>query len=178
MTVSATSLAAYDRTDRTAGQKRVLAVLGANREPLTRHEIAAKGRLPLQSVCGRINELVQLGDVTELRDTRDGRHLLTVSQGALGMVRTVGKGTWDSPAPAQANGFTHTGTSLPDGECLEPAPLLTRVIWETEGRRVLVDSPRDPWELCDAARAYMFPDVNPRDYDERFVAAKRIRDAK
>lgn len=73
-----TSIAALAHVDRTAGQRRVLAVF-EKWTNITRHEIAEKSGLPLQSVCGRVNELLKSGALFELEQTRDGRHLLKLN---------------------------------------------------------------------------------------------------
>ena len=60
MPIRDTSLAAYASLDLTAGQRRVLGWLveHAPARWMTRQQIADESRIPIQSVCGRVNELL------------------------------------------------------------------------------------------------------------------------
>jgi len=77
MTVADTSRAAYRKQDLTAGQRRVL---GAFRDgaSLTRHEIAHRQDMPLQTVCGRVHELLHAGALRELPAVA-GKHPLVLN---------------------------------------------------------------------------------------------------
>lgn len=78
MTVRDTSLVAFDCLDLTAGQRRVLNWLGAQPPgaKFTRQEIADQSRIPLQSVCGRVNELLHDYQDPPLEElpAKDGAH--------------------------------------------------------------------------------------------------------
>tara|TARA_B100000700_G_scaffold189815_1_gene209203 strand:- start:57509 stop:57796 length:288 start_codon:yes stop_codon:yes gene_type:complete len=53
--------------------------------PVTRHDIATLTDLPLQSVCGRVNELIEMGHVVSTETDRSSgypRHLLEIGTGA------------------------------------------------------------------------------------------------
>lgn len=53
--------------------------------PITRHDIAEITGLPLQSVCGRANELIEMGHVVSTATDRSSgypRHLLEIGTGA------------------------------------------------------------------------------------------------
>lgn len=110
-----TSRAALERVDRTAGQNRVLAVF-EKWTNITRHEIAAKSGLPLQSVCGRVNELLKAGALTELDATRDGRHLLKINE------RRV-----DSACQASAPSPTVQGADC-ENDGANPSPLTLHAV--------------------------------------------------
>ncbi|WP_395652540.1 MarR family transcriptional regulator [Brevundimonas sp.] len=63
MTVADTSIYAYRSLtvgDLSKGQAAVMRVIG-ERTDHTRAEIAARAGIPLQSVCGRVNELIAAG---------------------------------------------------------------------------------------------------------------------
>ena len=70
-----TSLTAYDALDLTQGQAKVLRFLSENtyRADWTRGEIAKYGGFPIQSVCGRVNELLAQGRLTEQEQVRPCR---------------------------------------------------------------------------------------------------------
>lgn len=79
MTVRDTSLAAYDQVNITAGQRRVLEAFGKG-DKLTRDDIAARTGMKLQTVCGRVHEL--LHDFTPAKLVElpavNGKHPLTL----------------------------------------------------------------------------------------------------
>ena len=70
-----TSLAAYDALDLTQGQTKIMRFLSENtyRCDWTRGEIAKYGGFPIQSVCGRVNELLAQGRLTEQERVRPCR---------------------------------------------------------------------------------------------------------
>lgn len=75
-----TSLAAFKRANVTAGQQRIIDFLRARPKLRpTRQEIADISGMKLQSVCGRVNELIyDFGDTPWIRElpARDGAHPL------------------------------------------------------------------------------------------------------
>ena len=78
MTVRDTSLEAFKRLDLTAGQRRVLNWLAEQPAgaTFTRQEIADQSRIPIQSVCGRVHELLHDFQDPPLEElpARDGAH--------------------------------------------------------------------------------------------------------
>lgn len=111
-----TSRAAFRAVDVTAGQARVLAVF-AKWTNITRHEIADKSGLPLQSVCGRVNELLKSGALIELDATREGRHLLQLNEkrGGISVGTEAGSSVCqpDRAPPHAAPSETHADTPPP-----------------------------------------------------------------
>ena len=62
-----TSLAAYHGIDITAGQAKVVAFLLRNpgKADFTRGELSRQAGIPINAVCGRVNELVTAGVLEE-----------------------------------------------------------------------------------------------------------------
>lgn len=75
-----TSLAAYDRVDLSDGQRKVLQAfeLGPGLLELTRQDIADRTGMKLQTVCGRVNELLHDFTPPKLEElpARHGKHPL------------------------------------------------------------------------------------------------------
>lgn len=69
MTVASTSIAAYRdlqaRDQLNPQQSRIVAHFALHPAPLTRAELAALISMKLQSVCGRVNELIEAGVLVE-----------------------------------------------------------------------------------------------------------------
>lgn len=80
-----TSLAAFDRINLTAGQQRVLTWCRSHAaESWTRQDIADGSGMKLQTVCGRVHELLESGLLAELPAV-NGKHplrLLDVDTGS------------------------------------------------------------------------------------------------
>jgi hypothetical protein len=79
--ISDTSRAAYHRTDRSAGQRKVLDFLASHEGAFTRDEIAKGAGMLLQTVCGRCSELLADGSLVELPAVA-GKHPLKINDGA------------------------------------------------------------------------------------------------
>jgi len=62
-----TSRLAYDALDLNAGQFRIVAFLRDHHpKAFTRAELARASGIPINAVCGRVNELLKLGALEEL----------------------------------------------------------------------------------------------------------------